>query len=91
MIKFNFKITDSRLASLEESVKTIIKNQDKLEKLANQVIKEQKELKEMFCTYQQQINNGLEIIIQQTKSQEELSFLNVNKFLILSNILFHTD
>jgi hypothetical protein len=62
-----------------------------LERTQNKILKEQIELKELVCAYQKMTVDELKTITQQTKNQEEIDFLNVNKFLFLSNILIHAD
>lgn len=66
---------------LEETVKAILQNQSKLERLGNKILREQTELKELVCKNQQMIVDELRAILKQTKNQEEIDFLNVNKFL----------
>jgi hypothetical protein len=69
------------LTILEETVKAILQNQSKLERLGNKILREQTELKELVCKNQQMIVDELRAILKQTKNQEEIDFLNVNKFL----------
>jgi hypothetical protein len=52
-----------------------------LERLRNKILREQTELKELVCKNQQMIVDELRAILKQTKNQEEIDFLNVNKFL----------
>lgn len=58
-----------------------------MEKIQHEILKEQTELKELINTYQKLIYDEMKIIVQQTKDKQETNFLNVNKFLFLSNIL----
>lgn len=58
-----------------------------MERIQHEILKEQTELKELINTYQKLIYDEMKIIVQQTKDKQETNFLNVNKFLFLSNIL----
>jgi hypothetical protein len=62
----------------------ILQNQNKFEVTQNLILKQQTELRELVCAYQKLTIEELKSITQQTKNQEEINFLHVNKFLFLS-------